>query len=237
VTKIALQNYPIKVLEDPNIPLTIENIEIACKSHPYEVYRLIQHNGKFKEIKDNNRELYIKILSQLIMVKSLRLQSIEKEYQTEEMIYLALRYDCCYTIGYLKDQMTYEQWLYAIEHNPRQFNLVPSVFHTEKMIDLAMKIGGNIHFIENQTPELCMRALKIDKFSIRSIREQTEDLCMLAASGGAYASVLFQCKIITPKIAISAAFDNIIGNINHNSFYYPFHYDNIMQYGIQGYNI
>ena len=82
---------------------------------------------------------------------------------------------------------------------------INSVDHevTNNDLELILSIYPSyLEFIDNQTPELCMVAVKNDGWALEHVKEQTPELCMMAVKNDGRA--LQFAKEQTPEICLAA---------------------------------
>jgi hypothetical protein len=66
----------------------------------------------------------------------------------------------------------------------------------------AVKKGYALPFVKKQTPEICLAAVQADGFSLQHVREQTPEICLAAVQRKGYA--LQYVTEQTPEICLAA---------------------------------
>ena len=69
-----------------------------------------------------------------------------------------------------------------------------------------MTYGPALQYVKEQTPELCLEAVKRDGWALKFVKEQTDEICLAAVKEDAWALEFVKNK--TPEIYLAA----LIGN-------------------------
>ena len=133
----------------------------------------------------------------------------------------------------------------ALKYNPKKYPFVIKYIHnpTDEMCEFAIRVNANnMKYIpkERQTHDLCVLALQINWLVIRYIRNQTEELQLLAVQQNAWS--IFEMgnpSLSTFHLAVWFGWEEILkelvkrGNVEEGSKFYmelreeAFHHDDV----------
>jgi len=72
----------------------------------------------------------------------------------------------------------------------------------EKDLEAVKRNGWALHYVKDQTPELCLAAVKQNGWAIHYVKDQTPEICLAAIKQNSYALQLIKNQ--TPEICLAA---------------------------------
>lgn len=166
---------------------------------------------KFKCCLQYIPENYItRIMCEIAVNKqSHQLQYVPKKFKSSTLCFTAAKRDIhvlkYIEAGILSDEMYKE----LLDMNLNAFEYIPKHLLTDDLLlSLARKKGCILQYIKNQTPELCLEAVKNDCYALQYVKRKTKKLCMIAFKQDKNTIQLFPKKFLSEKLIMEAFKNN-----------------------------
>lgn len=96
---------------------------------------------------------------------------VPEDFKTSEMCFIAINQSGISLEHISSQNKTYEMCLEAVKNHAHALRYVPENFQTDELVKAAIvKNTGSLCHVINQTPEVCLMALKLNAQSLRDVK-------------------------------------------------------------------